>query len=171
MKLKDFVIACTGCFVLSCNSNNDKKIEIKKEVIPDTVASTHTSKDSTRTIINHSIIWSVTDEGSGKEKLSRPEDVKLDTFSSSHLIQLINENSSGIHLDLVKISHDTIYVKIPDSKKLTTEIGDTGAENYLASTIYTLTESQNIKFVNIAMKPGDHAVPGVYSREDFKSLR
>jgi len=84
---------------------------------------------------------------------------------------LINNNFPDIHLDLVKISHDTIYVKIPDSKKLANEIGDTGAENYLASATFTLTELKNIKFVNIAMQPGDHAEPGVYSRNDFKRLR
>jgi hypothetical protein len=54
---------------------------------------------------------------------------------------------------------------------LANEIGNTGAENYLASTTFTLTELKNIKYVNIAMKPGDHAEPGVYSRDDFKRLR
>ena len=76
-----------------------------------------------------------------------------------------------IHLDFIKISHDTIYVKIPNSQNLTSDIGDTGAENYLASTTYTLTEMKNVRYVNIAMKGGDHAEPGVYSRDDFKDLR
>ena len=44
---------------------------------------------------------------------------------------------------------------------LTNQIGDTGAENYLASATYTLTEMKDIHFVNIDMKAGDHAEPGV----------
>jgi hypothetical protein len=171
MKISTFLFACIGCFLLSCNSNNDKKAEVKNEVTPDTTAIERPSADSAKTIVNRTIIWTVTNEESGKEKLTRPEEVKLDTFSSAHLIQLINENFPDIHLDLLKISHDTIYVKIHDSKNLTQDIGDTGAENYLASATYTLTELKNIKFVNIAMKPGDHAEPGVYSRADFKNLR
>ena len=84
---------------------------------------------------------------------------------------MINQNFPDIHLDLVKVSHDTIYVKIPDSKRLTEEIGNTGADNYLASATFTLTELKNIKYVNIDLKAGDHAEPGVYSRADFKELR
>ena len=116
MRVKKLFIACIGCFVISCNSNNDQKAAVKNETIPDTVTVIHNSADSTRTIINRSIIWNVINEGSGKEKLTKPENVKLDTFSSSQLIQLINENFTDIHLDLVKISQDTIYVKIPKAK-------------------------------------------------------
>ncbi|HEY5465360.1 MAG TPA: hypothetical protein VIJ95_19050 [Hanamia sp.] len=169
--MKFSLIVAAAFLILSCNSENDKNSEIKNKVNADTAASASNSIDSTKTITNRTIIWTVTNEDSGKEKLSRPEDVKLDTFSSSHLIQVINENFPDIHLDLIKISHDTIFVKIPDSKKLTQGLGDSGAENYLASATYTLTELKNIKFVNFAMEAGDHAEPGVYSREDFKRLR
>ncbi|MEO6894444.1 MAG: hypothetical protein ABI136_05360, partial [Ginsengibacter sp.] len=62
-------------------------------------------------------------------------------------------------------------VKIPDSQKLTNQIGDTGAENFLASATFTLTEMPGIHFVYIDMQTGDHAEPGVYSRDDFKNLR
>lgn len=170
MKNKFILIAIIASVVQGCNSNNDKKAEVKNEVSPDTVSISHHGTDSAITIINRTIIWTVNND-SGREKLTPPNDIKLDTLSSQHLIQLINENFPDIHLDFIRVSHDTMYVRIPDSKKLTQGIGDTGAENYLASATYTLTELKNIKFVNIAMKPGDHAVPGVYSREDFKKLR
>lgn len=155
---------------IGCNSNNDKKAVFKNEIIPDTFSTSNHLADSSLRIINRSIIWTIKND-SGKEKLTPPNDIKLDTLSSQHLIQLINENFSGIHLDLIKVSHDTMYVKIPDSKKLTQGLGDSGAENYLASATYTLTELKNIKFVNIAMEPGDHAEPGVYCRNDFKRLK
>jgi len=157
-------------FFFACNSNNKEEIKNppEKEVI-DTV-SNNNSFDSTRTIVNRSMIWTVQQESPEKDKLKAP-DSTLNTLSSSQLIDLLNQNYPDIHLDFVKTSHDTIYVKIPESTKLTNEMGDTGAENYLASATFTLTELKNVKFVNINMKAGDHAEPGVYSRNDFESLR
>ena len=158
-------------FFIACNSNKNQEIKnpLEKEVI-DTV-SNNNSFDSTRTIVNRSMIWTVQQESPKKDKLKAPDSTQLNTLSSSQLIDLLNQNYPDIHLDFVKTSHDTIYVKIPESKKLTNEIGDTGAENYLASATFTLTELKNVKFVNINMKAGDHAEPGVYSRDDFNSLR
>jgi len=168
MKIKLLVIVFVCCVIFSCNSNENKTEEVQEETVKDTLSA---SSDSLRTVINHPMIWTVNEEKTGKEKLSKPEGIKLDTFSSVHLVQLINSNFPDIHLDLVKISSDTVYVKIPDSKKLTEEMGSTGAEEYMASATYTLTELKNIKYVNFAMKEGDHAGPGVFTREDFKRLK
>ncbi len=170
MKNKLVLIAGIAFALLGCHLGNDKKAAGKREGIPDTVSTSGRATDSAKTVINPSIIWTVNSE-LGKEKLSPPINAALDTFSSAHLIELINENFPDIHLDFIKVSHDTMFVKIPDSQKLTQGIGDSGAENYLASVTYTLTEHKNIKFVNLAMKPGDHAEPGVYCREDFKRLQ
>ena len=164
-------IACIICLMLSCNSNDNNNQEVSEETIQDTLSGVSNSTDSAITIVNRPLIWTVNQETSGAEKLKKPEEVRLDTFSSDHLIQLINSNYPDIHLDLIKISHDTMYVNIPESKKLTEEMGSTGSENYMASATYTLTELKNVKFVNFAMKQGDHAEPGVFSREDFKRLR
>lgn len=168
MKLASVILIV--CLIFGCNSNDNNKEETVNETVTDTVSAS-SSSDTAKTIVNHTMIWSVQPQGAENEKLEAPQNIKLDTLSSTQLIQLINNNFPDIHLDLVKISHDTIYVNIPDSKKLTNGIGDTGAENYLASATFTLTELKNIKFVNIAMKPGDHAEPGVYTRDDFKRLR
>jgi hypothetical protein len=168
MKLASVILIV--CLIFGCNSNDNNKEETVNETVTDTVSAS-SSSDTAKTIVNHTMIWSVQPQGAENEKLEAPQNIKLDTLSSTQLVQLINNNFPDIHLDLVKISHDTIYVNIPDSKKLTNGIGDTGAENYLASATFTLTELKNIKFVNIAMKPGDHAEPGVYTRDDFKRLR
>lgn len=170
-KIKITIIFICMSILFACNSNNHDEIKTpqEKEVI-DTV-SNNNSFDSTKTIVNHSMIWTVQQENTKKDKLKAPDSTQLSTFSSSQLIDLLNQNYPDIHLDFVKTSHDTIYVEIPESNNLTNGIGDTGAENYLASATFTLTELKNIKFVNISMKAGDHAEPGVYSREDFKSLR
>lgn len=168
MKLKLLTIVCISCIIFSCHSNENETKEVPEETVSDTLTATG---DSTRTVINHPQIWTVDQGKTGKEKLRKPEDVKLDTFSSAHLVELINNNFPEIHLDLEKISHDTAYVNIPDSKRLTQEIGSTGAESYMASATYTLTELKNIRYVNFSMKEGDHAGPGVFSREDFKRFR
>ena len=170
-KIKITTAVICMSFIFACNSNNNEEVKAppEKEII-DTVANNN-SVDSTRTIINHSMIWSVEQEGPKKDKLKAPDSTQLNTFSSSQLIDLLNQNYPDIHLDFVKVSHDTIYIRIPESNKLTNGIGDTGAENYLASATFTLTELKNVKFVNINMKAGDHAEPGVYSRDDFKNLR
>lgn len=169
MKIKSIIIAFIFSAIFSCNSNDTHKEEEQQEISHDTLSATATS-DSARTISNRPMIWTVDQENTGTEKLKQPE-AKLDTFSSAHLIQLINNNFMDVQIELVKISNDTIYVNIPDSKKLTQEMGSTGAENYMASVTYTLTELKNIKFVSFAMKEGDHAGPGVFSRDDFKRLR
>lgn len=170
-KIKITTTFICALFIISCNSNNDEKEKAPpvNEVI-DTV-SNNTSVDSTRTIINHSMIWTVQQDNSTKDKLKAPDSTQLHNLSSSQLIDLLNQNYPEIHLDFEKVSHDTIYVKIPESQKLTNGIGDTGAENYLASATFTLTELKGVKFVNINMKAGDHAEPGVYSRNDFEDLR
>lgn len=170
-KIKITTAVICMSFIFACNSNNNEEIKTppEREVI-DTVSNDN-SVDSTRTIINRSMIWTVEQESPKKDKLKAPDSTQINTFSSSQLIDLLNQNYPDIHLDFVKISNDTMYVKIPDSNTLANGLGDTGAENYLASATFTLTELKNIKFVNINMKAGNHAEPGVYSRDNFKNLR
>ncbi len=172
IKLKTICAFIGVCLFFACNSNQNETIKTPppEQEITDTVSSDN-SVDSMRTIINRSMIWTVERQGSEKEKLKAPDSTQAATYSSGQLIDLLNQNYPDVQLDFVKVSHDTIYVKIPNSQKLTNQLGDTGAEEYLASATYTLTETNNIHFVNIDMKAGDHAEPGVYSRDDFKSLR
>ena len=84
---------------------------------------------------------------------------------------LINNNYGSIHLDFVKISHDTLYVHIPNSEILTERIGSTGAEMFMAATTFSLTELKGIHFVNYDFVEGEHAAPGVYDRDNFKNYQ
>lgn len=169
VKLLSIVLAVV--IFCGCNSGEDKKADEATEMITDTLTSVNPSADSMQTIINRSLIWTVDEEKPGEEKLKKPEGAVPETFSSVQLIDALNNNFPEIHLDLLKVSHDTMYVDIPDSKRLAREIGSTGAENYMASATYTLTELKNVKFVNFKFAPGEHAEPGTYSRNDFKRLR
>lgn len=172
IRFKSLLIFATAFFFSACNSNQNDTVKTPPEAeTSDTVTTIENNTDSMKTIVNRSMIWSVQPQGKNKEKLQAPDSIQLKTYSYSQLINLLNQNYPEIQMNFKKISHDTIYVKIPDSQNLTNQIGDTGAENFLASATFTLTELPNIHFVNIEMKSGDHAERGVYSRDDFKSLR
>jgi hypothetical protein len=173
MNKKLLTILSVCLLFFACNSSDDNTEETSTEVTNETSVDTVTvnnSSDSALTVTLSPLIWTVDEQNPENEKMIKPH-VRLDTFSSANLVQLINKNYPDIHLDLLKVSHDTMYVKIPESKKLTQEMGSTGAQNYMASATYTLTEFKNVKYVNFDMKEGDHAGPGVFSREDFKTMR
>jgi hypothetical protein len=173
MKIKLLFFSLALFIFFSCNSNQDKEAETKpenQETSIDTISASN-NEDSAITVKTRPMIWTVDEQNQGAEKMRKPEDVKLDTFSSEELVQLLNNNYPDIQMKLVKISHDTMYVKIPDSKKLTEQMGSTGAQNYMASATYTLTEFKNVKYINFNLEEGDHAGPGIFSRKDFKTLR
>lgn len=163
-------------FIFSCNSNNDTNADADSDstVVEDTVyeSANVPGLDSSVVIKNAPNIWTADFEEATKTyKIHRPANARLDTLSGENLISLINVNWDSIHLKFDKISHDTIYVSIPDSHYLTQNIGSSGAENYMATATFSLTEMKGIKFVNYKFTEGDHASPGVYSRNDFKSLQ
>jgi hypothetical protein len=99
----------------------------------------------------------------------RLKKVNPDTLTPEKLIYLINKyrGQDKIILDLVKVSSDTIYVAIKESTYLTQSMGTTGADDYVSTTVYTLTELRNIKCVNFSFIEGDHAQPGTYSRQYY----
>ena len=93
--------------------------------------------------------------------------VSSDSLTYQNMIAFVNMEFPEAKLSFVKISGDSIYVKIGNSKFVTQQMGSSGAEAYLAEVTYNLTELKNIGFVNINFKEGDHAQPGTYSRTDF----
>ena len=101
-------------------------------------------------------------------RLKRRTDVGSAT--AGEMINLINDKYPGIKLDLVKAGTDTIELRIDDATKLSQQMGSAGAEAYLAELTYSLTEVEGIKAISIDFEEGDHAMPGVYTRNDFKNL-
>ena len=63
--------------------------------------------------------------------------------------------------------HHVVNVEIINDEYLTQKMGTTGAEWFLATVTFTLTEYRKIKFVDFVFREGDHAAPGRYSRQDF----
>jgi spore germination protein GerM len=63
------------------------------------------------------------------------------------------------------------FVEIINAEQVTQSMGSSGAQDYLASVTYSLTENRQIKKVNFIFEEGDHAVPGIYTRESFANYK
>ena len=161
-------------FSIGCNSSTNEKNETDETVNKEVIDSSEEAgtEEPVLSVTNKPSLWTVEYEDNTKsEKLKKPEDIKIGSLSATDLINTLNENFADVQLKLEKISNDTIFVKIPESEKLTQQLGSTGAYNYMAATVYNLTELNHIKYVKFDFQGGDHAGPGVFTREDFKLLR
>ena len=90
----------------------------------------------------------------------------LDTVTAQELVGFAS--TGDVKLDLIKLSADTIFVRIKDSEHLTQRMGTAGAKGFISVATFTLTELKGIRYVNFDFIEGDHAVPGTYSRAKFK---
>ena len=154
----------------SCNSGEKEKNEPTEVVTADTVYDYSDSfdTDSLLHVKNESLLWHAYD--SNGLRLRKPIEPGIDTMSVQAIIQLINNNYDSIQVDYIKISRDTIYVHIPNSQMLTERVGSTGAEMFMASATYSLTELRGIRYVNFDFIEGTHAAPGVYDRNYFNHI-
>ncbi len=62
---------------------------------------------------------------------------------------------------------DIIRVEVINAEHLTQRMGSTGAREYLAAATFTLTEYPGVKAVLFIFEEGDHAAPGLYTRDGF----
>ncbi len=103
--------------------------------------------------------------------LKQQRTVSPDSISAENLIADLNAFWDQVELQFVKISNDTLYVAIPNSDYLGSQMGSAGAASYMASTTYNLTEIKGIQYVNYDMQTGDHVSPGTFSRKSFENFR
>jgi len=103
--------------------------------------------------------------------LKQQRKVNPDSLTADNLISDLNAAWENVKMVLLKLSNDTLYVSIPESEFLGQQMGSAGAQAYMASTTYSLTELKGIKYVNYSMQAGDHASPGTYSRKSFENYR
>ena len=161
-----------GTLLFSCGSNDDSKDEETIYQTERDTAIVAENPDTTVKIINNNIFWSVQPNVQNeKREMKKPATGAINNFAPQQLLDSLNYVFPDMQLILNKVGHDTIYVRMPQSSRLTNNIGDTGAENYLATVVYNLTELPGIKYVNLNFIPGNHAEPGVYSRNDFKKMQ
>ena len=153
-------------FLFSCNNQSSDK-DVAADTTFITVDSPGASVENPGPIKN--LIWTqVFDSSKGDMRLKKQRQVNPDTLSAGKLISEINSSWDGIKLEFRKISHDTIYVAIPESNVLTNQMGSTGADSYMSSTTFILTELKHVKYVNYDFVEGDHMQPGTMKRSDFK---
>lgn len=149
-------------FFLSCNN----EAPVDNESVEDTVITEDALFAPDR------LLWvSEFDTTKNEFYLKRQRTVDPDSLTAANLINDLNAAWENVKLVLVKTSNDTLYVSIPDSEFLGQRMGSAGAQAYMASTTYNLTELKNIKYVNYNMQSGDHVSPGTYSRESFENYR
>lgn len=155
-----------GLFLfLSCTNNRSERNNIPQDTTNKINANDYTEQFD-------DLIWSSDfDTIKGDFVLRQHRKINSDTLTPEKLIKEINIVWSEIHLVFRKISHDTLYVAIPDSYYLTQSIGSTGASNYMSSTTYNLTELKGIKYVNYDFEEGDHLSPGTVTRDDYTNHR
>jgi hypothetical protein len=150
-------------FFVSCNN----EAPVEKENAEDTVMTEDGSL-----FAPDKLLW-VSDFDTIKNEfyLRQQRKVNPDSLTAANLINDLNAAWENIKLVLVKSSNDTLYVSIPDSEFLGQQMGSAGAQAYMASTTYNLTELKGIKYVNYTMQAGDHVSPGTYSRKSFENYR
>ena len=171
MKYIFYVLVLSSLLSIGCTGSDSSD---SNSVPVDTITSTTVEIDSSdigTTITNIPPLWKVETQPDQTEKLAPPEESPAVALAPQQIVSALNESYPEIHLDLTKVSNDTAYIAIPDSKYLTNGIGNTGAYNFLAIAVYNLTEAKGVQFVNFDFKLGDHASPGTYNRDDFKKLR
>jgi hypothetical protein len=150
---KLFVLIFISLLIISCGSNK-----------ADQPAA---DNDSTSAAIIYA--WQATlNDSTGKMEMKKVQATDLDSLSPASVVDFINKGDSSVHLDFIKVSNDTVYLKIPDATFLTQQMGSTGASMYMAGAVYNLTELPGIKYVNLDFEEGDHAAPGTFTRESFK---
>lgn len=100
-------------------------------------------------------------------ELKQLRSIDSNILSGESLEKIINTSWPRIELNFIKISNDTVYVSIPDSRVMTQQMGSAGAESFMVSTTFTFTELNGIHHVSFDFEEGDHAVPGVYDRNSW----
>ena len=155
MKWKNFIrILPFSLFLMlmiySC-SGPDKRAPVQETIMdqPDTV-----------------LFWTVDDYNKIKTRVFqdtiRITDPKL-------VVNGINSVYPGVRLRLLNVSNDTVYAVIDSAYMLTERMGSFGAAEYLSTVVINLTTIENINFVSLEFIPGSHAMPGVYSKENYSN--
>ena len=160
--MRNLAILFSIMALLSCNNSGNNN----GDAIGDTVLVDE------ELVAGDRMIW-IADYDTVKNQfyLKKQRTVNTDSLTPAKLISDINAGWENVKLVFDKVSNDTLYVTIPDSEYLTERMGSSGAQAYLASTTYNLTELRGIQFVNYDFEAGDHLSPGTFGRKDFDDFR
>jgi hypothetical protein len=87
-----------------------------------------------------------------------------DDLNADSLISGLNSRNPEILLQKRNRSGDTLFLFIKDAFFLTTELGSSGARQYLSDVVVNLTAVPGINYVSLDFTEGDHASPGVFGK-------
>ena len=107
------------------------------------------------------------------EQLEAEENPDFDRslLSLDTLTQALLASYPEINLEIDRVSNDTLYVQILDAQYLTQQMGSSGSQMYLLEATYAYTELPDINVVHFGFEEGDHAFPGMYTRESFQAAK
>jgi hypothetical protein len=152
-----------GVLISSSCTNDKSKISEKQNVEESTALA-----DLGKTLV---VPWTVElNDSSQMMEIKKNPEASMVNLTPKDMVDAINLKYSQVKLELVKQDGKRIYLKIENSNFLTRESGTEGASAYLAEVTFSFTEFKGIEEVEFVFQEGDHARPGVYTREDFKNF-
>ena len=163
------LIACST----ETNNNRIDDIHSTTNIRTDTIISADIEKQITYDHINIDSVpyWYIKYDTITKKDLIVKGLLIDKTFKEPN--EIINILNAGQDTKIIfdKISNDTIYIELTDAHFVSEQSGSTGAWWFMAETTFTLTEIENINFVNFEFEEGSHAKPGVYNKEIFTDFK
>ncbi len=151
-------------FLAACNNKQEESNEIIETVTDSTVAVPAQGIYDPETAL---YVWKSSPDYT-KEK--NPA-LKSNVLNVDSLILGLNKMNENVFMEKLKLSGDTIYTEIKDSKYLAEQMGSTGAEMYLADVVLNLTEVPGVKYVNIQLQEGSHMQPGTWTKDNFAKYK
>lgn len=153
------------CLMISCNTKESKEKTADKDAV------ITTAEGDTAAVIKDSHYFWASDFDKKGMVMTKVRPLPDDSLTTTAIIQLMNDQYPEIQVKFDKVSNDTVFVNIPDSKYLTQQTGSSGPEIYFAELTYNLTEIKNLNYVAVKFKKGDHASPGIFTRTDFVNVK
>lgn len=127
-----------------------------------------TAGDSVLVIPDALLVYEVDTENKTLKKYTEVPD---SAFTAVRVVNGLNELYPRVQIKLLRQSNDTLYISVPDDTKLAQKMGSAGSEAWFATTVLNLTAVKGISYVNIDLEEGDHASPGIFSRENYSEYK
>lgn len=157
--MKKLFYILTVTVIISCNNSADKNAN--ETVTNDTLAFGENAGDTL-------YFWNVNNEQNTRTKVYTEE---VDNPNVLAIINGLNMVYPDILLQFNNVSNDTLNVIIPQSEKLTQQMGTSGAAQYFATACVNLFETHGINYIHFDFTAGDHAKPGTFSRQQFADIK
>lgn len=119
----------------------------------------------------HGYLWEAVPDGeSNRITLNKIPVTGNDSLTPEYMIGRLNKKYADLKMSFIKLSGDTLFVRISPARILTQQMGTTGADIYMTEATLNLCEVKYVNYVNFNFRGGDHASPGTYSPTDFTDV-